>query len=201
MNMQYICPSHIHLSTWINRHTHKYASLWPFLQPYNIREFVHTAPYCTLNLFVLNDYITFFITITRTDDFAKLFKEFWSYFLMLNHFETVILAILISVDKSTLIKIGTIISDKSHSCANRYQYAISRAKVQNLLTWFFSFLRFLHIINPGGPMHRLTKSHDPITYIKHVICKKQNLLSCHSENFEAQNLLRYNSWFWLTLSL
>ena len=68
--------------------------------------------------------------------------------------------------------------------------SISRAKVQNL-----HFLRFLHIINPWGPMHRLTKSHDPITYIKHVICKKQNLLSCHSENFEAQNLLRYHSWF------
>ena len=25
-------------------------------------------------------------------------------------------------------------------------------------------MRFLHIINPLGPMHRLTKSHDPITY-------------------------------------
>ena len=47
------------------------------------------------------------------------------------------------------------------------------AKVQNLLTcFFFSFLRFLLIINPLGPIHRLTKSHDPITYIKHVICKK-----------------------------
>ena len=25
--------------------------------------------------------------------------------------------------------------------------------------------------------------------------KKQNLFSCHSENFEAQNLLRCHSWF------
>ena len=25
-------------------------------------------------------------------------------------------------------------------------------------------MRLLHIINPLGPMHRLTKSHDPITY-------------------------------------
>ena len=49
---------------------------------------------------------------------------------------------------------------------------ISRAKVQNLLTLFFSFLRFLHIINPWGPMHRLTKSHDPITYIKHFNLQK-----------------------------
>ena len=68
-----------------------------------------------------------------------------------------------------------------------FKESTSRAKVQNLLTRFFSFLRFLHIINPWGPMHRLTKSHDSITYIKHVICKKQNMLSCHSENFEAQN--------------
>ena len=74
-----------------------------------------------------------------------------------------------------------------------FKESTSRAKVQNLLTRFFSFLRFLHIINPWGPMHRLTKSHDSITYIKHVICKKQNMLSCHSENFEAQNLLRYHS--------
>ena len=77
----------------------------------------------------------------------------------------------------------------------KFKESTSRAKAQNLLTRFISFLRFLHIINPWGPMHHLTKSHDPITYIKHVICKKQNMLSCHSENFEAQNLLRYHSWF------